>query len=120
MARRRPRRRRHTRADQPQRGRAHACAEYRALATERREFAGGPTPARGLAENSRAARAHHGRRRRALFSLKMRIAMATARPVDAVIAEIAAERFAFSPAERTGLRSQLLALLRDARRSEEH
>jgi outer membrane PBP1 activator LpoA protein len=49
------------------------------------------------------------------FSLKMRIAMATARPVDAVIAEIAAERFAFSPAERTGLRSQLLALLRDAR-----
>src|ERR1039458_3017851 len=67
MARRRPRRRRHTRADQPQRGRAHACAEYRALATERREFAGGPTPARGLAENSRAARAHHGRRRRALF-----------------------------------------------------
>src|ERR1019366_6157756 len=30
------------------------------------------------------------------FSLKMRIAMATARPVDAVIAEIAAERFAHS------------------------
>jgi uncharacterized protein len=49
------------------------------------------------------------------FSLKMRIAMASARPVDGVIAEMAAERFAASAAERTGLRSQLLALLRDAR-----
>jgi outer membrane PBP1 activator LpoA protein len=48
------------------------------------------------------------------LSLKMRIAMAAARPVDAVTAEMSAERFA-STAERTGLRSQLLALLRDAR-----
>ena len=49
------------------------------------------------------------------YSLKMRIALAAARPVDAVRAEIAAEGFAANAAERTQLRSQLLAALRDAR-----
>jgi len=48
------------------------------------------------------------------YLLKMRIALAAARPVDAVLAEMAGERLA-SAAERTGLRSQLLAGLRDAR-----
>jgi hypothetical protein len=48
------------------------------------------------------------------FLLKIRIALADARPVDAILAEMAAERFASSPADRTGLRSQLLAALRDA------
>jgi outer membrane PBP1 activator LpoA protein len=49
------------------------------------------------------------------YSLKMRIALAAARPVDGVRAEIAAEGFAASPAERTQLRTGLLAALRDAR-----
>jgi uncharacterized protein len=49
------------------------------------------------------------------FLLKMRIAMAAGRPVDAVLAEMAGERQASSPAERTGLRSQLLFALREAR-----
>jgi uncharacterized protein len=49
------------------------------------------------------------------FPLKMRIAMAAARPVDAVRAEIAAERFAPGPSDRGALRSQLLEALRDAR-----
>ncbi|HEY5019959.1 MAG TPA: penicillin-binding protein activator, partial [Steroidobacteraceae bacterium] len=49
------------------------------------------------------------------FSLKMRIAMAAARPVDAVLAEMAGERFAANSAELTAMRSQLLAALRDAR-----
>ncbi|HEY4881467.1 MAG TPA: penicillin-binding protein activator [Steroidobacteraceae bacterium] len=49
------------------------------------------------------------------YSLKMRIALAVARPVDAVRAEMAAEAFAANPAERTQLRSRLLAALRDAR-----
>ena len=44
----------------------------------------------------------------------MRIALAAARPVDGVRAEIAAERYA-NAAERTQLRTQLLAALRDAR-----
>ncbi|HEY6452084.1 MAG TPA: penicillin-binding protein activator [Steroidobacteraceae bacterium] len=47
------------------------------------------------------------------YSLKMRIAMAAARPVDSVLAEMAAERV-LAGAERTALRTQLLALLRDA------
>ena len=47
-------------------------------------------------------------------SLKMRIAMAAARPVDGVRAEIAAERWAANPAERTQLRAELLAELRSA------
>ena len=49
------------------------------------------------------------------YMLKMRIALAVARPVDAVRAEIAAEGFAANPAERTQLRTRLLAALRDAR-----
>jgi hypothetical protein len=49
------------------------------------------------------------------YSLKMRIALAAARPVDGVRAEMSAEGFAASPAERTQLRSALLAALRDAR-----
>lgn len=48
------------------------------------------------------------------FLLKMRIALAAARPVDAILAEMAGERLV-TTAERTGLRSQLLAGLRDAR-----
>jgi outer membrane PBP1 activator LpoA protein len=49
------------------------------------------------------------------YSLKMRIALAVGRPVDGVRAEIAAEGFAANAAERTQLRTQLLAALRDAR-----
>ncbi len=49
------------------------------------------------------------------YSLKMRIALAAGRPVDGVRAEMTAEGFAASPAERTQLRSALLAALRDAR-----
>jgi uncharacterized protein len=49
------------------------------------------------------------------YSLKMRIALAAARPVDGVRAEIAAEGFAANAAERTQLRSRLLVALRDAR-----
>ncbi|HEV7985159.1 MAG TPA: penicillin-binding protein activator, partial [Steroidobacteraceae bacterium] len=48
------------------------------------------------------------------FLLKIRIALAAGRPVDAVLAEMAGEHLA-SASERTGLRSQLLAALRDAR-----
>ena len=43
------------------------------------------------------------------YLLKMRIALAAARPVDAVLAEMAGERLAGNAAERTGLRAQLLA-----------
>jgi uncharacterized protein len=49
------------------------------------------------------------------YLLKMRIALAAARPVDGVRAEIAAEGFTANTAERTQLRIQLLAALRDAR-----
>jgi len=49
------------------------------------------------------------------LQLRLRIALAAARPVDAVRAEISAERYSTSPAERTQLRSQLLAQLRQAR-----
>ncbi len=49
------------------------------------------------------------------YSLKMRIALAAARPVDGVRAEMAAEGFAANAAERTQLRSRLLAALHDAR-----
>jgi outer membrane PBP1 activator LpoA protein len=49
------------------------------------------------------------------YSLKMRIALAAGRPVDGVRAEMIGEGFAASPAERTQLRSALLAALRDAR-----
>lgn len=48
------------------------------------------------------------------YQLKIRIALAAGRPVDAVLAEISGERLA-TAAERTALRSQLLAALRDAR-----
>ncbi|MGA8706870.1 MAG: penicillin-binding protein activator [Steroidobacteraceae bacterium] len=48
------------------------------------------------------------------YLLKMRIALAAARPVDAVLAEMAGERLV-GAAERTGLRAQLLAGLREAR-----
>ncbi len=46
---------------------------------------------------------------------RMRIAVAAARPVDAVRAEIAAERHAADATQRSRLRSQLLAQLRVAR-----
>jgi outer membrane PBP1 activator LpoA protein len=49
------------------------------------------------------------------YPLKMRIAMAAGRPVDAVRAEIAAERYAAGVTERAALRAQLLEALRDAR-----
>jgi outer membrane PBP1 activator LpoA protein len=45
----------------------------------------------------------------------MRIALAVARPIDGVQAEMAAEAFTSTPAERTQLRTRLLAALRDAR-----
>jgi outer membrane PBP1 activator LpoA protein len=46
---------------------------------------------------------------------RMRIALAAARPVDGVRAEIAAERLAATDADRSALRSALLSLLRAAR-----
>jgi outer membrane PBP1 activator LpoA protein len=49
------------------------------------------------------------------YSLKMRIALAAARPVDGVRAEMAAEGLAATAAERSQLRSRLLAALLDAR-----
>jgi hypothetical protein len=49
------------------------------------------------------------------YALKMRIALAAARPVDGVRAEMAAEGFAANAAERTQLRTRLLAALREAR-----
>jgi len=49
------------------------------------------------------------------YPLKMRIAMAAGRPVDAVRAEIAAERYAAGVTERAALRAQLLEALRGAR-----
>ena len=49
------------------------------------------------------------------FESRMRIAMAAARPVEGVRAEIGAERLAGSDAERSGLRVELLSLLRTAR-----
>jgi len=49
------------------------------------------------------------------FESRMRIALAAARPVDGVRAEIAGERLATTAAERTRLRAELLAQLREAR-----
>lgn len=49
------------------------------------------------------------------FKSRMRIALAAARPVDGVRAEMAAERLAASDAERSALRAELLSLLRTAR-----
>jgi uncharacterized protein len=49
------------------------------------------------------------------YLLKIRIALAAGRPVDAVLAEMASERLITGTPERTGMRSQLLAALRDAR-----
>lgn len=49
------------------------------------------------------------------FESRMRIALAAARPVDGVRAEINAERVAASDAQRSALRSELLSLLRTAR-----
>jgi len=48
-------------------------------------------------------------------SLKMRIALAAGRPIDGIRAELDAERYASSPADRTALHAQLLAGLRSAR-----
>ena len=49
------------------------------------------------------------------FESRMRIALAAARPVDGVRAEMGAEHLAASDAERSGLRVELLSLLRAAR-----
>jgi outer membrane PBP1 activator LpoA protein len=49
------------------------------------------------------------------YALKMRIALAAGRPVDGVRAEMAAEPFTANAAERTQLRTRLLAALREAR-----
>jgi outer membrane PBP1 activator LpoA protein len=49
------------------------------------------------------------------FEARMRIALAAARPVDAVRAEISAEHLLSDSGERTQLRTTLLALLRQAR-----
>ena len=53
--------------------------------------------------------------RRSTTWSRMRIALAAARPVDGVRAEIAAEQLAADAAERTRLRAELLAQLRQAR-----
>jgi outer membrane PBP1 activator LpoA protein len=52
---------------------------------------------------------------RRYLELRMRVAFAAALPVDAIRAEMAAERFAPSAAERTRLRTDLLAQLKLAR-----
>ncbi|HWW19406.1 MAG TPA: penicillin-binding protein activator [Steroidobacteraceae bacterium] len=49
------------------------------------------------------------------YPLKMRIALATDRPIDGVRAEMAAERYSVNASETTQWRSQLLAGLRAAR-----
>jgi len=49
------------------------------------------------------------------FESRMRIALAAARPVDGVRAELGAERLAQGDAERSALRAELLSLLRAAR-----
>ena len=49
------------------------------------------------------------------YPLKMRIALATDRPIDGVHAEMAAERYSVNAGETTQLRSQLLVALRAAR-----
>jgi outer membrane PBP1 activator LpoA protein len=49
------------------------------------------------------------------YLLKIRIALAAGRPVDAILAEMASERLITGAPERTGMRSQLLAALRAAR-----
>jgi hypothetical protein len=49
------------------------------------------------------------------FASRMRIALAAARPVDGVRAEMGAEHLAGTDAERSGLRVELLSLLRTAR-----
>jgi outer membrane PBP1 activator LpoA protein len=49
------------------------------------------------------------------FPLKMRIALATDRPMDGIRAEMAAERFMLNATELTQLRTQLLAGLRATR-----
>jgi outer membrane PBP1 activator LpoA protein len=49
------------------------------------------------------------------YPLKMRIALATDRPVEAVRAEMAAERYSVNVGETTQLRTQLLSGLRTAR-----
>ena len=49
------------------------------------------------------------------FALRMRIALAAARPADAVRAEVASERFVPGAAERRTQRSALLDALRNAR-----
>ena len=67
-----------------------------------------------ITESAAATAANPGAAQR-YYMLKMRIALAVARPVDAVRAEIAAEGFTANAAERTQLRTRLLAALRDAR-----
>ena len=49
------------------------------------------------------------------FASRMRIALAAARPIDGVRAEMGAERLATAASERSALREELLALLRAAR-----
>jgi uncharacterized protein len=49
------------------------------------------------------------------FAIRMRIALADARPIDAVRAEMSQERFTPAPADRRTLRAQLLDALRNAR-----
>jgi outer membrane PBP1 activator LpoA protein len=49
------------------------------------------------------------------YPLKMRIALATDRPIDGVRAEMAGERYSINASETTQMRSQLLAALRAAR-----
>jgi outer membrane PBP1 activator LpoA protein len=68
-----------------------------------------PTASASAAGASAAAAAQR------YYLLKMRIALAAARPVDGVRAEMAAEGFTASAAERTQARTRLLAALRDAR-----
>lgn len=49
------------------------------------------------------------------YPLKMRVALATDRPIDGVRAEMSAERYSVNASETTQLRSQLLAGLRSVR-----
>jgi uncharacterized protein len=71
-----------------------------------------PEPAASAGGGSAAGARESAQR---YYMLKMRIALAVARPVDGVQAEMAAESFTATGAERTQLRTRLLAALRDAR-----
>src|SRR5271169_2246580 len=115
MARGRPRRGCRPRAREPARAGAHERTKRGAAAARCGNLAAGSTYAGGLGQDRGAAEPTSGSTAARYYPLKTRIAVAAGRPVDAVRAEIAAERYAAGAAERAGLRAQLLEALRGAR-----